>query len=126
MKRETVLKALRILATYSRPCTPREFAMSMWPASKGWDKPALVSRDGITHGACMHSAGACFLGRLMARYLVLRVGAGYELTDSGRDYLAREGLPPPEPTPPPAPIQWDGHQWVYWDGRAWIRWTGRV
>lgn len=131
MRTETQLRVLRIVASYGRPCTAREFAMQMWPQSRGWAKPSKSPRDGVTHGAVMHTAGAAFLGRFEASFVVQRQGGGYVVTPIGLEYLSREGrsLGPYGYSPArylSSSIYWTGSEYLVWSGHAWVRWqTGQ-
>lgn len=136
MRTDTTLRALRILAEHSESTTARDFAWHMWPDSKSWAKPAKTVRHGAEKGAVMNTAGACFLGRLIARGLVAQHARGYSLTASGWDFLSREGKPrgpdprsvdsmisPVVPFVPP-PFEYPASPWTRWNGRVLEWWNG--
>ncbi len=122
----TLLRALRIVSSFGRPCSGREFAEFAWPQSEGFTKPA--KRPGAKAGAVMSSAGAAYLGRLASDNLLVRRLRGFCLSPAGIDFLAREGVPVPfsercVPRHVSPTVYWTGEGYIVWDGTAWTRWN---
>lgn len=95
-RRDTILKALSIVAQAGGTISAYDFGARMWPKS-----PHIARNPGK-----VAKAGAGQLGRLMWAGLVGRHKRGiYSLSERGRTYLAYGGSPPvvPAPPPPPAP-----------------------
>jgi hypothetical protein len=93
-RRDTILKALSIIAQAGGKIGAFDFGRAMWPKSR------FLARD----PGKVTKPAAGMLGRLSWAGLVGRYSRGiYGLTERGRTYLAYGGSPPVAPAPPPPP-----------------------
>ncbi len=87
----------------SGPLTPSQFAKKMWPNSPAWRKCGKCGPNGSHAGVAMPSAGGAMIARLRrlgwVTWALKTMGhySRHELTQAGREALAKEKLLTTEP-----------------------------
>lgn len=81
-------RGLEILAAQDGPIAPRDFAMQMWPDSKGWERRTR-GRDNHpgAMGGTMPMKGATLLWRLADLACASRIEYRWVITERGRQRL---------------------------------------